>query len=266
MKKIYLVYILVSVFLGVSANTSENIKTIKRVRGEYSLLTSSSSLSMKQAIELAREDAKTKAIEEAFGSYLTIWQQGEVSSESDTFNWFAINNTYGEIIDFEIIEEGNFQSALRSVETVFFCEAKVKVKRMSKPDPNFYADVKGIKNIYYINDNFSFFVTASSDCYLKVFLLNDIGEGCLLYPNNREQSKMLEKKKTYRFPDEYSDYRVSRQEGETTEFVNRLVFVFTKTECHFDYENPSRIDIETWIARIPTSEKFMYSTAFNIRE
>lgn len=264
MKKIYFLFFLFFIPFVLSASQKNETKLIKRVRGEYSLLSSSSILSMKQATELAREDAKRRALEEAFGVALTIWDQIETSTKGESFNSLAVAQTTGEVIDFEILEEGNNQSNLRSAETIFYCIANVRVKKVKQVKSDFNAEVRGVKSVYYNNDELTFSVYANKNCYLNVFLLTDFGEGYLLYPNYMEEPVVLEKNRSYNFPMNInSEYAITKDTDAPIE-VNRLVFIFTEKEYQFNQQITSRTEVEKWLALIPTSERFMYSTVFDI--
>lgn len=248
------------------SQTKEEFKTIKKVRGEYSVILSSTSLTGRQAMELAREDAKRKALEQAFGSRITIWDKLEISSSGETFGTTAINEVSGEIVEFIILEEGDVKSDVRSVETIFYCVANVKVKKGIKSDPNFVANIEGIKKVYYENDMLEFSINAHQNCYLKIFLLTDFGTGYLIYPNAMEKSVQFEKDRIYSFPlNKNSEYVISKDTEQLIE-VNRLVFVFTKEEKVFYDSMTSKTEIEQWIASIPNNEKFLHLSAFDIRK
>ena len=266
MRTLYLIFIFSLSSVCLFAVSDEQIRKIKNVRGQFGLISSSSSLSIKQAVELAREDAKRKALEQAFESTLTTWDEVEISSKGENFNSLAINKTSGEIIEFDIIEEGHYQSSLRSVETIFYCVADVKVKRKGESDPNFRATIEGVNTVYYENDILEFSVIPHVDSYLMVFLYNELSEGYLIYPSSVEEQNLLKKYIRYKFPiNRNIEYTITKDTDSPIE-LNRIVFVFTKNIYAFGNEVASRIEIETWLAHIPTSEKFIYSAIFDIRK
>lgn len=267
MKTLYFIFIFSLSSICLFAVSDEQVRKIKNIRGEYALISSSSSLSIKQAVEYAREDAKLKALEEAaFKNELKQFEEVETSSKGENFNSLVINKTSGEILEFKIIEEGHYQSSIRSVETIFYCIADVKVKRTGDPDPNFRATIEGVNTVYYENDILEFSVIPYINCYLKVFLYNELSEGYLIYPNSLEEQHMLEKNIRYNFPiNKNIEYSITKDTDNPIE-LNRIVFVFTKDTCPFGDEIASRLEIETWLAHIPTSEKFIYSKIFDIRK
>lgn len=265
MKRYCILYLLSLVAISVIANPRETVKTVK-VRGEYAMVLSSSNVTGMQAKELAREDARKQAIEKVCGSRVSVWDQVEVSTAGESFNSLSVNQVDGEIIEFKIIKEDTEQSKIRSVETIFYCEAEVKVKRGKEPDPNFTANVKGIKTVYYEEDALEFYVTPYKDCYLKIFLFADTKIGYQIYPNQLETPIILKQGTPYHFPtNKIGEYIISKDTDAPIE-VNRLIFVFTKEERPFYEETTSREKIERWMALIPNDEKFLYSAAFDIRK
>ena len=95
----------------------------------------------------------------------------EISSKGEAFNSLAVVQTAGEVIDFDILEEGNNQSNLRSAETIFYCIANVRVKKVKQVKSDFNTKVTGIKSVYYNNDELTFSVYANKNCYNFYFLL-----------------------------------------------------------------------------------------------
>ena len=258
--------LLLSLVVAISAySLNETTKTVK-VRGEYAVLQSSSTLQWQQAPELAREEAKRIAIEKVCGTKVNVWDKVEITGRGESFNSLSINQTDGEIVEFDIIEEGTYQSDVRKVETIFFCEAKVIVKRGVAADPNFVADVTGIQSVYYEGDGITFNVKPYQDCYLKVFLFVDATTGYRIYPNNLETPFLLLANKDVLFPTkDYWEYSVTKDTDAPFE-TNRLVFVFTKEERPFYQETTSREEIEKWMALIPNDKKYFYFAAFDIRK
>lgn len=219
-----------------------------------------------QAKEFARNDAERQAIDKVCGSRVSVWDQVEVSGVGETFNSLSVNQVDGEIVEFEIIKEGTEQSTVRSAETIFYCEAKVKVKRGAEPDPNFTASIVGVKKVYYDEDALEFSVTPYRDSYLKIFLFTDVKTGYRIYPNLLESPVLLKQGTLYGFPtNSMGEYVISKDTDAPIE-VNRLVFVFTKEERPFYHETTSRTEIERWMALIPNDEKYLYSVAFDIRK
>ncbi len=243
----------------------EKTRTVT-VRGEYSVVLEYADVTGREAMQLAREDAKKKALEEVCGTRLNIWEQMEVSSVGDVFNSLAINQIDGEIVEFDVVDEGHQVSPARQSETIFYCEAKVRVKRGLAPDPRFTAVVSGIKSVYLAGETLQFTVTPRQDCYMKIFLLEDNHTGYLLYPNQYDRFSRLTANKVFDIASSpYYEFELTKSSPLPQE-VNRLVFVFTKTERAFNEEITSRAEIEKWIATLPNDRKFLHFAVIEIRE
>jgi len=244
----------------------EKITTLKSVKGEYSVILEYSDITGREAMQLAREDAKRKAIEKTCGTRVNIWDQMESSSAGDAFNSLSINQIDGEIVEFEIKEEGYKQSTTRSSETIFYCIADVKVKKGVEPDPDFYIAVNGLKSVYYAGESLLFSIIPYRDCYMKIFLLEDEKHGYLLYPNKYDEAKIMPAKKVFNISDApYYEFELQKSSKQFKE-INRLVFVFTKTERPFNEEETSRSEIEKWIAQIPNNQKYLHFAVIEIRD
>ena len=244
----------------------EKITTLKSVQGEYSVILEFSDITGRQATQLAREDAKRKAIEKVCGTRINIWDQMESSSAGDVFNSLSINQVDGEIVEFDIKEEGHKQSETRSTETIFYCIANVTVKKGIKPDPDFYIAVNGLKSVYYTGESLLFSVTPYRDCYMKIFLLEDEKHGYLLYPNNYDKVQIMPANKVYSIADSPYYEFILQKNNQLEKEINRLVFVFTKTERPFNEKETSRSEIEKWIATIPNDQKYLYFSVIEIRD
>lgn len=242
----------------------EKVRMLRGVRGEYSVVLSTSDVTGRQATEYAREDAKRKAIEQVCGSRLSVWDKAEISSAGETFNSLSVNQVDGEIVGFEIVEEGNAPSPVRPSETVFYCVANVKVKRGVEPDPDFTAVVEGIRSVYLSGENLTFTVLPYRECYLKIFLFEDSQTGYRLYPNEFDRPELLHAGEKIAFP-KGAAFDVNKNSAAETE-TNRLVFVFTKSERPFYHSTVSRQEIEEWMVLIPNDEKYIVFTVFDIKE
>ncbi len=244
----------------------EKIVTLRNVRGEFAVAHMYSNITGPEAKQFAQDAAKKRAIEEVCGSRVNAWDKMEISSEGEAFNSLSIIQTDGEIVEFNIKEEGSCQSPDRKEETIYYCVADVKVKKGVDPDPAFAASVNGIKSIYFSNEELHFDVTPYKDCYLKIFLLEDSKKGYQIYPNEYDRATQLVASRKYEITksDAYS-FTITKSTTAAKE-VNRLVFVFTKTERAFDAFETSRKEIEEWMARIPNDQKFFYFATFEIRD
>ncbi len=242
----------------------EKIRTVSNVRGEFVVVMAHSDITGREAAERARDDARRKAIEQVCGSRVNIWERLDVSSAGETFNSIAVNQIDGEIVSFEIREEGTRQSEIRPSETIFYCVADVRVKRGVSPDPDFVARVEGLRSVYFSGEKLAFTVEPSVDCWLKIFLFEDSRKGYMLYPNDYDRAEQLLRQEPVSFP-RAMNFVVEKSVPARTE-TNRLVFVFTKSERPFPHVTTSREEIERWMALIPNNEKYIIFSAIEIRD
>ena len=244
----------------------ENVTTLKSVQGEFSIVLEYSDITGREATQLARDNAKRKAIEKVCGTRINIWDQMELSSAGEVFNSLILNQIDGEIVDFKIKEEGHRQSSTHPSETVFYCIADIKVKKGIEPDPDFYIAVNGLKSMYYSGESLLFSVIPYRDCYMKIFLLEDEKHGYMLYPNVYDKAMLMPANKVFDISESpYYEFELQKNSKQSKE-INRLVFVFTKTEMPFNERETSREEIEKWIAKIPNDQKFIHFAVIEIRD
>lgn len=270
MKKLLLLFTLLSA-LNLQAQ-NEKVQTIKSVRGECAVVLSLSDITGREAMERAREDAKRKALERVSGSKMTIWEQMEISSAGDVFNSLSLNQIDGEVVEMNITKEGFEQSSIRSEETIFYCIADIKVKKGRPADPDFFVAVNGLKSVYYSGEELVFDATAYRDCYMKVFIFEDALRGSIILPDSRFEKqiplttgkKWESTKATFSAINNHAIKVYKSAAGERE--INRLVFVFTKSEMPFNEKITSRPEIEKWIATIPNDQKFLHFAVIEIRD
>lgn len=261
-----LLYTLLSLLSYYSYAKEEKIFRIGSVRGEYSVVLSLSDITGREAMQLAREAARKKALEEVCGSKVSIWDQMEISSAGEVFNSLSINQIDGEIVEFTIIDEGHYQSKIRASETIFYCIADVAVKKGLSPDPSFTVSVSGLKSVYYTGEVLQFEILPYSDCYMNIFLLENDKTGYLLYPNMYDKSRVFVTNDRFNIANAPNYEFVMQKSPSLKKEINRLVFVFTKQEYTFNRQTTTRQDIEKWIAAIPNNEKYVYFAVIEIRD
>ncbi len=265
MKNIVCILCIIMFVLNVYAQKERTV-SVKSITGEFTVVLEYSDITGREAIQLAREDAKRKAIENVYGSRISIWEQMEISSVGDVYNSLSINQIDGEIVEFEILDEGSRQSSSRSAETIFYCTANVKVKKGVEPDPNFSVAVNGLKSVYYVGESLLFNVVPYRNCYMKLFLMEDDRKGYMLYPNSYDKPYEFEANSKFDIADSpYYKFELQKNAKSSKE-INRLIFVFTKTERPFNDQITSRADIEKWIAKIPNNQKYLYCAVIEIRD
>lgn len=251
-------------FSSLLAQKKETIESVKNVRGEFTLHPNSD-VSMKQAYEEALNEAKTEALRKVCGEYISIWDEVESSSlYGESFNSFILNQVEGEIVDWDYVVERGRENTANESEILLYVVIDAKVKKGISSDPNFWAEIFGVKGTYFEGENFSFSATAYQDAYLNVFLMEDQTIGYRIYPNHKDLLMLLKAGEKYTLPKNV-DIEITKTTNLPTE-VNYLVCVFTKEERHFYSETTSRKEIETWIAKIPNDKKYLIFIPFEIRK
>lgn len=232
----------------------EKSKLIRKVRGEFAI-TSDSDVPPIIAKEKAREDAKRKALVQAFGQHMSIVDKIEISSVGENFSSLNILQNNGEIEEFTIIEEDCAKHPNRNAEIVYYCLADVKVRKGVEPDYSFVATIEGIKPTYLNNQILTFDITPTKDAYLKIFLMENTEAGSYLYPGGKHHGLLLRADcKTCITRDADPDIQLYTQRKRET---NVIVILLTKEEFPFHIANPTRQDIDKFIARIPNDMKYV---------
>lgn len=242
----------------------EKVEMVKNVRGEFTMTADMIATGGVNPKEKAREDAQRKAIEQVCGKRVKSWDMMESSAVGESYNSLAILQTDGEVVGFEILKEGTEVSSVLSSEIIFYCVANVKVKKGLSPDPNFSAKVDGVRAIYYENDELTFSVQPLIDCYLTIFLLENAEKGYKLYPIESDGLNKLDANREIQFPRD-NEWVMTKETNNSIE-INRLLFVFTKKEMKFPYNEESRTEIEKWVMKIPADQRYMVIKTIEIRK
>lgn len=252
--KFKLIIFLCFVFLMPSFARHERTELVKNVRGEYTV-TANSQASPLEAKEKAREDAMRKALIQAFGQQINIFDQIETSSAGESFNSMSVLKNNGEIEKFTVVEEGFDRSATRSSEMIFYCVANVLVKEGVAPDPSFTATINGIHSSYINNEYCVFTITPSQNSYLKVFIYENSEVGYYLYPGGNHHGVFLKADTPIQLP-KRMDPNIQLYTNKNKE-TNTIVMLLTKEEYPFNVSNPTRQDIDKFIALIPNDKKYV---------
>ena len=233
---------------------------VKKIRGEYTI-TADMDVSLKEAAERARADAKRQALAQVCGERINAWERVESSAVGESFSSLNMVQVDGEVVKFEIVEEKQVPNPARPSEIIAYCIANVTVKKGVEPDPDFVAEIKGLKaNYVALKDYLTFSVTPHKEGYLKVFIFENAQVGYLLYPNDKEPAFQLPAHQPTQFPMRM-DYELYTDQPMETDM---LVFVYTKEERPFHYSETNRQQIEEWIAKIPNDKKFVHYTSITI--
>jgi len=229
-------------------------KLIRNVRGEFTI-TTDSEIPPVTAKEKARENAKREALFKAFGQQMSSINETEISSAGESFSSLNILQNNGEIEEFTIVKEDCEKHPNRNAEIVYYCIADVKVRKGIEPDFSFVATIEGIKATYINNQILTFSVTPTQNAYLKVFLFENIELGLYLYPKGFNHGLFLPADQTTTITREIDpDIQLfTNRERET----NVIVILLTKEEYPFNIANPTRQDINKFIACIPNDKKYV---------
>jgi hypothetical protein len=197
---------------------------------------------------------------------MQVWDFVELSSAGEIFNSYSSNLIEGQIVEFSIIEEGHQQSKVRPAETTFYCIANVTVKKGIPADPDFVVDINGLKSVYFSGEILRFTILPHRDCYMKLFLFEDNNTGYILYPNSYDSAQVFSADTSIDFTNSpYYEFELKKTSARPKE-INRLVFVFTKTERPFNVQVSSRSEIEKWITSIPNNQKYIKFAVLEIRD
>lgn len=249
--------------IGVFAQKGQ-VVTVKNIRGEFSMTDEMIESGGYNPKEKARDDARRKAIEQVCGQHIQIWDKLETSAAGESFNSLAILQTDGEVVQFDVLNEGKETSKIRSSEIIYYCEANVKVRKGVSPDPNFTAKINGVRSVYFKEEILSFSVQPLIDCYLTIFLLENVEIGYKLYPVGNDNSILLKSNYCERFPLE-NEWFITKESNNPKE-INHLMFVFTKKNLKFPNDETSRAEIEKWVMIIPADQRFVDIETIEIRE
>lgn len=246
------------------AQTKERVVQVSNIRGEY-IMADNSNITPEKAYEKALFDAKHQAVLKAgFGEFVSQWEILLTTAAGQKYNSLETTNMKGEIIEYTIIEKKSYHDEKGFI--VFYYIIDASVKEVASPDPNFTAEVNGVRSTYFQNDKLIFTLTPYRDCYLKVFLFEDAQRGSLCYPNAYDKVKLLKANEEITIPQSV-DFVIEKKTSEASE-INYLVFVFTKDERPAFYDNQEKNlpEIESWIAKIPNDEKFVIYIPIEIKE
>lgn len=205
-----------------------------------------------QARLLALENAKENALREAgVAEDFIVINTGTISDKINSFVSFSNSELQGEIIDYEILDEG-IRSQQRRHFYEIAIEAKVRTGKV-KHDPEFDLFINGIKNTPYRDgEMFLFSIRPSKDGYITLFWVDEQGNGACIFPNEAETSERFLAGETYIFPRTQS-YKARKETEAPVETVS-LIYVFTKRNIPFTEECDLEA-IQRWSISIPSDTR-----------
>ncbi|MBK9284788.1 MAG: DUF4384 domain-containing protein [Sphingobacteriaceae bacterium] len=217
-------------------------------------------ISPNQAKLQALNEAKAASLKEAgiiehVNSYQMLFTSQAKNDYSQFFSSDIQSEIQGAVGSYTITGEQIYLNENKRIVSEVIIDAEV-IKYNTKPDPAFTCNIEGIKAHYNNGDNLSFVIKVSADCFLNIFNITDNGSS-LLFPNNYESANELSKLKPYAFPKAEIEYSLGNEQKKVE--LNRLLFVFTKTQIPFIKMDKEQIcsteAIFSWLYAIPPDQR-----------
>lgn len=259
-------YILLFI-LGILLSPLAEAQKTHKVYGIKGVSIINENISYKEAKAEALNDAKINALKKAgvienINTYQVLMSTQENKDFSQYFSSGILTDLQGAISGYKIVKD--FRQ-IRKNENELSVEVEIDAEVVSyetKSDPNFEVKLEGVRSIYDNNENLSFSVTPSMDCYLKVFSWED-GVANMIYPNKFDKNMVLKKDEKTVFPLGRIDYKMVT-DGILDE-KSKWVFIFTKSNLPFvniDEELRTTTDnVLNWASLIaPDQKKVIYKS------
>ena len=260
--KVLIILFVCILFLNVQLNAQEKVKEIslKNIKGTA---IGSNSESIDQVTKRAVNEAKIEAlkqagVEENIASFTDFFQSESKDNYEELFTSDILSDIRGAVKNVEIIktdktfnEFGNL-----NIEVIISCTV---VKYLSEKDITFDVWVDGVGMFYANESKLLFKVKSTKDAFLNVFIFNE-KEAYKLFPNELENSFLLEKNKQFVFPTYKADYvleTIKKSEA------HRMIMVFTKEEIPYTSEIEYK-QIINWLFTIPPDLRVIKSFSFNV--
>lgn len=249
-------------FLNVQLNAQEKVKEIslKNIKGTA---TGTNSESIDQVIRRAVNEAKIEAlkqagIEENIASFTDFFQSESKDNYEELFTTDILSDIRGAVKNIEIVKtEKTFNEfGNLNVEVIINC---IVVKYISEKDMTFDVWVDGVGMFYTNESKLLFKVKSTKDAFLIVFIFNET-EAYKLFPNELENSFLLEKNKQFVFPTYKADYVL---EADKKSEAHRMIMVFTKVDIPYTGEIKYKQIID-WLFSIPPDMRVIKSFGFNV--
>lgn len=261
MKHWHFIITIVLILMGFSALQAQEKKIVEGMGKVQISDDMSPAVARERALQEARLDALRKAgVAEYISETSALFQESNQEKMDQLFSSIINVETRGEVAEYTVVKEEKkteygqwFQEVV--IEAVVYVHAE-------KPDPGFRADVKGVREIYYLNDNLTFDAYPYQDAYLRVFILTST-HADQLFPNEWEKQYRVTAGKSHSFP---SGGRVDyKMETEKQKEVNYIFFLFTKRDFAPPQDN-SLNAFWRYVANIPVSEKHVQVESILIRK
>lgn len=237
----------------------EEIK-IKEVQG---IAIGSNLESIDQIVQRAINEAKVEALKQAgvaenIASFSDYFQTENDEKYDELFTSDILSDIRGSVKDIEVLDTKKFfdQTGRLKIEVIINCTV---VKYLTEKDVAFDAWVDGVGMFYPSETNMMFKVKPSKDSYLKIFIFGE-SEAFQLFPNEEEESYMLNANKQYNFPSELMEYELYTDKKSE---IHRMVMVFMKEDIPYTYDVEYK-KIVDWLFSIPPDMRVIKSFAFSV--
>ena len=156
-------------------------------RGVVTLANITPEEAYQRALDLARNDALSKAGEEIIGLSSRLIQEGTSNDAYDQFIQFTQRITRGKILEEVIIKNGIELQQISNTGVTrsnYVVEINARVSpEIGKSDPDFNMEISLNKSVYSSGELLYVELTASKDCYVTIFNLHSNDSLQVVYPN-----------------------------------------------------------------------------------
>ena len=264
MKQLYTILIFSTIFLFLSAslNAQEKLKEIDLTNVSGTAIGNDNE-SIDKVTQRAVNEAKIEAlkqvgIEENITSFTDYFQSENNDNYEELFTSDILSDIRGAVKDVEILETKKTfdEFGKLKIEVTINCTV---VKYNTNKDLSFDAWVDGIGIFYQNESKLIFKVKSSKDAFINIFIFNET-EAYKLFPNELENSFILEANKQYIFPTYKADYILETNKKSE---AHRMIIVLTKQEIPYTGEIEYKKIID-WIFSIPPDMRVIKSFGFNV--
>jgi hypothetical protein len=240
----------------------------------------------------AVENARANAIKEVVGVYVTeeVYRNisestvDETSTIHDTFSKLSRSNSYGRIVEEEILSK---QAVVDNDIPVYKVTLRARVvEEKGSTDPGFSVEIIMPKSVFYVrgpgkSDELKFEIWASRNCYIYLFNILSDDTVLLLIPNRYVGNNFYSvEKEVQEFEKELSNlsFEVGLPEGKDN-VLEALYVVASKNKIDFVSNDISEssggviptyqaaiTDIQNWMIQIPRDQRTEFLKSFEIRK
>lgn len=240
---------------------------IKSVKGVGEIV---GRISFEEASRTALNNAKLEALRRAgvrehLQAYETLYRSEVNNDFSEFFSSGIQSQLQGAVQEYEILSQ---ERKVDSLTNLFLVELTINAKVIlydTEPDLSFSVRVEGIKRVYEEEEELTFSIFSTKDCYLHIFGIAD-SYSSVLYPNHLDKPKLIKANQKVDFPLGNTSYPLFKDGPQPEE--TKVVFVFTTEPVHFMKYEAVRVDDSDFYEWVTTPENifsWVYGLKPNIR-